>query len=683
MVAKKRINIVYTLNDKFVPQVAAGICSVCENNKDQEITFYLISDGITEQNQQKLKEFVESYGQKIDIIEIGDLGKYIDFDFDTTGWNSIVLARLVLDKLLPSTVDRVLYLDGDTIVRGDLRDLYDTDMGKSVIGASIEPTANKKHKTSLDIEGAYYNAGVLLINMKKWRKEKTGQKILDFYEKHEGKLFANDQDAINGALKGEIYTLLPKYNFCNIYTQYPHRYLKRLVAPAEYFSLAAFEDSVKNPAIIHYLGEERPWRAGNTHKYRDDYKKYLAMTPWQDMPDEAGWNTYFLCWRVFNTVTKPFPALRYKIIDSLIPFVLRLRAKQNKQLENSPRGGVKCLYLGKRVSSETGGGTMLKPKVSILIPAYNAEKLVHKAIGSALAQTHENIEIIVVNDGSTDDTWRVLQKYQQQHPQKIRVFSQKNKGLGATRNALLEKARGDFIINLDADDWLKPDYAEVMLLALGEGDIAICGFERYDAHYQFRDKRVPELASYTKYRFCTTAGKMFRRSFLQDNNLRYKALNMGEDAFFNVSAYAKTGEIAILAYTGYCCYESGSSMAHSAKYSEAKSFYSVMKTLVKDLEASEMLHDSEFQFYVLKNLLMDVFLYKDGLSARELIKIYRRHIAWYKEFLRQNGAKFSVHFQKGEALPINLTLNAFVVLTKLHLDGVTLRILKKIPVNIL
>ena len=681
--AEKRINIIYTLNDKFVPQVAAGICSVCENNKSAKITFYLISDGITEQNQQKLRDFVKTYGQDANIIEIGDLSKYIDFDFDTTGWNSIVLARLVLDKLLPNTVDRILYLDGDTIVRGDLRDLYDIDMGKSVIGASIEPTASRKHKAALDIEGLYYNAGVLLIDLKKWRKEKTGQRILDYYAEHGGKLFANDQDAINGALKGEIYTLAPKYNFCNIYMQYPYRYLKKLVAPTEYFSPTEFEDSIKNPVIIHYLGEERPWRESNTHKYRADYKKYLAMTPWKDTPDDTGWNTYFLCWRIFNTITKPFPALRYKIIDSLIPIVLKLRARQNKQVENTLRGGVKCLYLGRRISFETGDNTMLKPKVSILIPAYNAEKLVHKAIDSALVQTYDNIEVIVINDGSTDDTWRVLQKCQKQYPQKVRIFSQKNKGLGATRNVLLEKAKGDYVVNLDADDWLKPDYVEVMLSALGEGDIAICGFERYDAQYQFRDKRVPELTSYTKYRFCTTAGKMFRRRFLQDNKLHYRALNMGEDAFFNVSAYAKTDEIAIVDYTGYCCYESGSSMAHSAKYSEAKSFYSVMKALVKDLNDSKMLYDAEFQFYVLKNLLMDVFLYKDGLSARKLIEIYRRHIVWYKEFLRQNRAKFKVYFQKGETLPINLTLNAFVVLTKLRLDGVMLRILKKIPVNIL
>lgn len=324
------MNIVYTLNDKFVPQVAAGICSVCENNRDEKITFYLISDGISEQNQKKLKTFVQKYHQKLQIIAIGDLKEYFDFDFDTTGWNPIVLARLVLDKLLPNDLDRILYLDGDTIVRGSLTELYHTDIGDSVIGASIEPTADKARRQALSLEGyAYYNAGVLLINLKKWRQDKTGQKILDYYAAHDGKLFANDQDAINGALRGEIYTLLPKYNFCNIYHQYPYRFLRKLVAPAQYIPAAEFADSVKNPVIIHYLGEERPWRAGNRHQYRDDYQKYLAKTPWKDTPNESGWQAYYLCWNIFNVLTKPFPALRYRIITSLIPIVLQKRSKQN------------------------------------------------------------------------------------------------------------------------------------------------------------------------------------------------------------------------------------------------------------------------------------------------------------------------------------------------------------------
>ena len=675
------MNIVYTLNDKFVPQVAAGICSICENNQTENITFYLISDRISKKHQQQLKKFVAGYGQKLQIVEIGDVKQYFEFEFDTTGWNPIVLTRLVLDKLLPNNVDRILYLDGDTIVRDSLAELYHTDMGKSVIGASIEPTADQARKQTLHLQGAYYNAGVLLIDMYKWRQEKTGQKILNYYAAHNGKLFANDQDAINGALKNEIYTLAPKYNFCNIYYQYPYKFLQKLVKPATYFSELDFADSVQNPVIIHYLGEERPWRAGNTHRYRDDYKYYLSKTPWKDTPDEAGWQTYFIFWNLFNTLTRPFPNLRYQIITSLIPFVLQQRAKQNRQTSHG--GGQHNEAQSGTFVVHSHGKTPNSPKVSILIPAYNAEKLVHKAIDSALAQTHSNIEIIIINDGSTDDTWHILQEYQQKYPQKITIFSQKNKGLGATRNLLLKKATGDYIINLDSDDWLKPDYAEVMLSALGTGDIAICGFERYDAQYQFRDQRIPDLTSYSKYRFCTTAGKIFRHEFLRAIKLKYESINMGEDAAFNILAYAKTNAIAILVYGGYCCYESAHSMAHTAHYEKDKSFYMLMNHLEDRLKNSDILHESEFQFYVFKNLLMDVFIYKDNLSARELVKIYRTSVKWYQEFLHQNHAQFHLRFQKGETIMINLTINGFIIMTKLHLEGIMLPILKKIPINIL
>lgn len=327
------MDILYTLNDKFVPQVAAGICSICENNKDiDNITFYLISKEITDENKNKLLEFVKKYNRKLIIKELGDIKKYFDFEFDTTGWNSIVLARLLLDKFLPETLEKVLYLDGDTIVRGNLKDLWDTNIDDYVLGASIEPTVDKNRKKDLGLEfKPYYNAGVLLVNLKRWREKKAGKIILDYYKEHNGKLFANDQDAINGSLNDDIYTLLPKYNFYNIFYQYSYKFLNNLMKPVKYIKKEDFKECVKNPIIIHYLGEERPWRKGNHHKYKKDYEKYLKLTPWNNTPNENGWTLYFICWDIFNFVTKPFPKLRYKIINGLIPTFMKIRSKKLKK----------------------------------------------------------------------------------------------------------------------------------------------------------------------------------------------------------------------------------------------------------------------------------------------------------------------------------------------------------------
>jgi len=324
------MNILYTINDKFVPQAAAGITSVCENNRDaQDISFYIMGMGITDDNVRGLEDLAQSYDRSLTVIEIGAIEQYLDFSFDTTGWNEIVLARLLVDRILPKNMDRVIYMDGDTIVRGSLRSMWNMDMRGKTLAMSVETTADKKRKESLGLKDAYYyNAGVLLIDLNRWRELDCGKIVLKYYEEHNGRLFANDQDAINASLKDEIRPMLPKYNYCNTYTQYPYWYLRRLVRPQNYIDKESFVECKKHPVIIHYLGEERPWRKGNTHLYRDDYKNYLSMTKWADTPDEEGWTLYFMAWRCFNFVMKPFPMLRYAIINRMIPLVMKLRAKK-------------------------------------------------------------------------------------------------------------------------------------------------------------------------------------------------------------------------------------------------------------------------------------------------------------------------------------------------------------------
>lgn len=324
------INIVYTVNDNFVPQLATGICSVCENNKSEEVCFYVISYGITEANKEKLKKYVASYGKKIEIIELGNLEDYIDFEFDTSGWNPIVLARLVLTELLPDDVEKVLYLDGDTMVRASLKELWEMDMHGKVIGAVVEPTANHSRKAVINLreEEPYCNAGVLLIDMVRWKETRADKRVLEFYKKYDGKLFANDQDAINGALKEDIIWLPIEYNFCNSYRFYPYKTLKKIMSPCKFVDYSDYQKAMNNPVIIHFLGEERPWRIGNKNPFTPEYLQYWSKTPWKDSNLETGWKKYFVAFNAFNVIMKIAPYCRYKIIDKMIPWVLEHRGKK-------------------------------------------------------------------------------------------------------------------------------------------------------------------------------------------------------------------------------------------------------------------------------------------------------------------------------------------------------------------
>lgn len=327
------MNIFYTVDNGFVPQLATGIVSVCENNRwASSITFYVGSAGVLNANKQKLEELVASYGRELRFVDLGNLKEAIGFDFDTLGWGEVVLGRILVESLLPATVDRVLYLDGDTIVIDSLEDLWNQDLGDCWLGASMEPTVTHARKVSLGLENShYFNSGVLLIDLHKWRENHVGERILKYYADRDGRLFAPDQDAINGACAGKIYPLLPRYNYYNIYWFYPYEMLRKLESPAPYFSKVEYQAAVSKPAIIHFLGEERPWRKGNHHPYRAYYQRYLAMTPWKNTPQEEGWEFYLGCFKAFYTVLKPFPMLRYRIIDSLIPSFMRFRKRQRQK----------------------------------------------------------------------------------------------------------------------------------------------------------------------------------------------------------------------------------------------------------------------------------------------------------------------------------------------------------------
>src|SRR5215470_11464279 len=109
----------------------------------------------------------------------------------------------------------------------------------------------------------------------------------------------------------------------------------------------------------------------------------------------------------------------------------------------------------------------MKPLISIIIPAFNAEEWVADAIESAVAQTWPRKEIIVVNDGSTDRTGEVARSFASQN---VKVVSRENQGAAATRNHLYELSHGDYIQWLDADDLLAPDKVEKQLAALRETD---------------------------------------------------------------------------------------------------------------------------------------------------------------------------------------------------------------------
>lgn len=307
------MNIVYASNDNYARHLAVSLYSFLEHHREEEVLkVYILSMGLTEETRGRLETMAEGFGRQVDFIELGSLKERFSYQVDTGGFDISIMARLFVGEVLPESVDRILYLDCDTVVLGSLRSLWKTDLHLAVAAAVMEPTIYSEVKEQIGLEQGepYFNSGVLLIDLKRWREEKVQEQLLDFYGRKGGRLFAGDQDTINGGLKGRIKPLPPAFNFFTNYRYYRYNHLVRLSPVYGKISKEAFLKAKAHPVVLHYMGDERPWVAGNLNHYRLAYTRYLAKTPWRGAPKEKGKRLYMLLYHLMDYVTFICPPVR-------------------------------------------------------------------------------------------------------------------------------------------------------------------------------------------------------------------------------------------------------------------------------------------------------------------------------------------------------------------------------------
>ena len=355
------MNIVYVSNEGYARHLGVSICSLFDSNADEEqLEVFILDTGITPDSRGKLTQIARSFGRTLTFIKLKDLEERFAVRPDTgrtaarldTGrFDVSTMGRLFTADLLPAGVRRVLYLDCDTVVLKPLRRLWETELGKAdsagtgsagpvvagkagtgfVMAAVQEPTIYEEVKEYLGMrkEDPYFNAGVLLIDLKRWRTERLTDKVISYYAEIAEQSLFNDQDALNGLLKGRIRTLSPRWNFFTNYRYFRYDTLCRM-QPA--YRRIPDRKAKRSPAVIHYAGDERPWRAGALNYYGKAYERYLAMTPWKDTPKEKGKELFLLLYHGMELVTPVFPFIRAAISRAYVRKCIAARkARQEKK----------------------------------------------------------------------------------------------------------------------------------------------------------------------------------------------------------------------------------------------------------------------------------------------------------------------------------------------------------------
>lgn len=282
------INIVLATDDNFVQHCSVVIASVLANNN--EVSFYLFTEGLKPDNEKILKDLAKQYGGELHVC-LMDSNIVSQFPMPSYMSSHISIAtyyRLFVERALPSNIDKVIYMDCDMVVRGSLTPLWETDMTDKAIGAVYQfnewALNNQSYeRLGFDSSYGYFNAGLLLINLKYWREHDVTSQLMAFIKDNYAQIHSHDQDVLNAVLHQYVQPLSYTWNCLPSFFE-----KKRYTYPG----FVDYSKNIVDPVVIHYVSKPKPWQYECKHPYKDEYYKYLDQTHFKGWRPKRIWKEY-------------------------------------------------------------------------------------------------------------------------------------------------------------------------------------------------------------------------------------------------------------------------------------------------------------------------------------------------------------------------------------------------------
>lgn len=279
-------HILININDAYAQHCCVTLCSLFENNKKHKFHIHIFSFDLSTENQKIIKEFVEHYGNIVSFYILKDEG----IRFPNVGNSHIskeTYIRLFSPDYLPQHIERILYLDVDLLVLHDISELYSIPMNDSVIAAIEDyPMEDRFSRLGIPRKYGYFNAGVMMINIKLWKKLGLTSASMNILNKTQIQLKHHDQDVLN-MLCYDKWTRIPfKWNILDVFfydlSEYKNEFQEEI------------HKDLNNVCIIHFSGTIKPWNAWTPNPYYKYYYWYLSKTPWKGFKPsiKSQWNSY-------------------------------------------------------------------------------------------------------------------------------------------------------------------------------------------------------------------------------------------------------------------------------------------------------------------------------------------------------------------------------------------------------
>ena len=281
---------------------------------------------------------------------------------------------------------------------------------------------------------------------------------------------------------------------------------------------------------------------------------------------------------------------------------------------------------------------MKEKLVSIIIPVYNAEKYILRCVESVKKQSYKNIEIILVNDGSTDNSKKLCNEIINTD-KRIKVINKENGGVHTARNEGIRIANGDYITFIDIDDWIEEDYILTLIKIIESKniDLAICNYkdvyiesnkEEYSSNDNGEDREI-NISELIDERFFFNGlinpcwGKLYKMSIIKGQGIRFESLKLSEDTLFNLNylSFCKNIFITSKRLYFYVHYKNSNNLTSKVYKDMFKDYLKVHK---KYLELIKRYNNNEKDIYIVDKTMY--FQYYNAIS-----KIFNSKNIKYKE----------------------------------------------------
>lgn len=312
-------------------------------------------------------------------------------------------------------------------------------------------------------------------------------------------------------------------------------------------------------------------------------------------------------------------------------------------------------------------------KATIIMPVYNGIEFLSRSVTDVFRQTYKTVELIAIDDGSSDGSLQLLKKLAEAAPSHVemRIFTQENAGICSTRNRGLELASGNYIFFMDQDDRMKRNCVEILVSQLEkkEADMVIGGHLLIDEKGNLLEKwKYDSATPWHKFRNSAPWGRVYLKNLIEKHHLRFMQTRISEDFYFNVVYMSFCEKICVTSYIGYGWTYRAASESHRnmSRFALDRNPLPMLTQTLRDMRKTNILEPDLLEYMFVKHVVWYLLFTAKGTPFSILREMCTTCFEWladhFPEYYKNPNLSFSK--PRGESRKVRSIVKTAVSLQK-------------------